>query len=374
MGARRGLGAAALAVVLLAARAEAATVWEPIARLSVEGGYDSNVLYDGSGGDRMSRLSPEVGLRLLGRRLDLRAGYGGDWVTYQELQPEGTWNHRAALQLDARVTRRIELSGRLRGSYAYDPVGLALLGVFRSGNEAALVADGRFRAEWRATERVEVAAALTEETVQFEDRTGGAMHAPAVEALWRSYRRIDLGGAYRLGVFQSFEAEPLADEVAFAHGLRARARWRATRRLTLDAYAGPALWRGSETTEIVPEASLQLVGSGRGWDLRASVAHGLALGSTARPGLVDAIEAGGRRRLGARFELRGEGGVWRSGTAPSGGDATTGWAVSGEGALLVGGGVRLALVGTHFANVDGSSPTLRRTTLGLRLGWELPLR
>lgn len=374
MGARRGLGAVVLAVlVLVAARAEAATVWEPIARLSVEGGYDSNVLYDGSGGDRMTRISPEVGLRLRGRRVDLRAGFGGDWVTYQELQPGGTWNHRAALELDARLTRRVALSGRLRGSYAYDPVGLALLGVFRSGSEAALVANGRFRAEWRATERVAVAALLTEETVQFADRTGGAMHGPGLEALWRSDRRIDLGAAYRLGVFQSFEAAPLADDLAFSHGVRARARWRATRRMALDAAAGPALWRGSETTAVVPEASLHLVGSGRGWDLRAGVSRGLGLGSTARPGLVDGLEAGGLRRLG-RVELRGEGGVWRSGTAPSGDDATTGYALVGEAALLVGGGVRLGIAGTHFARMDDPSAALRRTTLGLRLGWELPLR
>lgn len=373
MGARRGLGAAALlAGALLAARAEAATVWEPIARLSLEGGWDSNVLYDGSGGDRTARVSPDVGLRLLHRRLDLRAVYGGDWITYQRLQQDGTWNHRASLQLDGRVTRRLSVTGRLRGGYAFDPVGLALFGVFRSGRDQALTADGAFRAEWRATERVDVAGTLAERTVHFSDRTGGAMHAPGLEALWRSDRRVDVGAAYRLGVFQAFE--PGEDRIAFAHGVRARARWRATRRVTLEAAAGPALWRGSDGNAIVPEAHLQLLGSGRGWDVRTAVSHGLALGTTARPGLVDALEAGGVRRLGQRLELRGEAGLWRSGRAPSGGDAVTGYALGGEAALLVGGGVRLAVAGTHFARVDDSSAALRRTTLGLRLGWELPLR
>lgn len=374
MGVRR-IGAACLAAGLCASaagRAEAATVAEPIARLSLEGGYDSNALYDGRGEDRTGRVSPDLGLRLRNPRLDLQAVYGGDWITYQERQAQGTWNHRGTLRLDAQPTRRLALEARLRGGYAFDPVGLALLGVFRSGRESALTADGTFRGEWRATERVDVAATLAERTVYFEDRTGGAMHQPGVEGLWRSERRVDVGAAYRLGVFQAFETE--GTRVAYAHALRARARWRASRQISLDASAGPAMWVGSRETAVVPEATLHLVGTARRWDARAGAFHALGLGSTARPGLVDGLELAGVRRIGLRWSLRGDAGIWRSGRAPSGGDAVTGYAVGGEAALLVGGGVRLGLGATHFARLDDPSAALRRTTLGLRLGWELPLR
>jgi len=375
MGVRRTNGAACLAAFLgvwAAARADAATVAEPIARLSLEGGYDSNALYDGRGSDRTGRISPDLGLRLRNPRADLQMVYGGDWITYQERQSQGTWNHRGSLRLEAQPMRRLTLEGRLRAGYAFDPVGLALLGVFRSGRDSALSADGAFRGEWRATERVEVAATLAERTVIFSDRTGGAMHQPGVEALWRSERRIDVGAAYRLGVFQTFDPDERG--VAYAHALRARGRWRATRELQLDASAGPAMWVGSDGVAVVPEATLHVVGSSRWWDARAGAFHALGLGNTARPGLVDGLELAGVRRVGLRWSFRGDAGIWRSGRAPSGGDAVTGYAVGGEAALLVGGGVRLALRATHLARVDEPSDALRRTTLGLRLGWELPLR
>jgi hypothetical protein len=375
MGARRGLvGAAAIAALILAARAEAATVWEPIARLTLEGRWDSNVLYDGRA-DTMARVSPEVGLRLLNRRMDLQLAYGGDYMTYRRLQSDGTWNHRGSLRLEARPTRRVSVAGRLRGGYAFDPVGLALAGVFRSGQEGARTVDGTFRAEWRATERVDVAGTFYERLVRFDSGVGGAMHQPGVEALWRTERRLDLGAGYRFAVFQ--ETSPAGNPTAYSHSLRARARWRATRFLTLEGGAGPALWNGPDGTAVVPEASVQLLGSERRWDLRTGLSHGLGLGTTALPGLVDAFEFAGRRRLGLRYEVRAEGGVWRTGRAPSGRDAVIGYVAGAEGAILFGDGVRLALAATHFDRVDDSSTrtaTLRRTMVGLRLGWERPLR
>jgi hypothetical protein len=86
------------------------------------------------------------------------------------------------------------------------------------------------------------------------------------------------------------------------------------------------------------------------------------------------MELGLSRRFAHRYELRGDGGIWRSGRAPGGEDAVTGYLASGEAALLVGGGVRLALAATHYARLDDRSTALRRTTFGLRLGWMSPER
>src|SRR5690242_21888902 len=109
MGTSRRLGKAALcaAILFAATRSGASTVVEPIARLTLEGGYDSNALYDGSGSDRLGRISPDVGLRLRDHTWDLRLVYGGDWVYYERLAPRGFWNHRGLLQLDARPTPRV---------------------------------------------------------------------------------------------------------------------------------------------------------------------------------------------------------------------------------------------------------------------------
>lgn len=365
---------AALCAVLLcaAARASASPVVEPIARFTLEGGYDSNVLYDGSGGDRVGRVSPDVGLHFRDHTWDLRTVYGLDYLVYDQLQPGGTWNHRGLVALEAHPTRRLELRGNFRGAYAFDPVGLAQMGIFRTGRDSAFILHGRGRAEYRATERVDVAATLSEETIRFEDRTGGALHQPGVEVLYRMDRRLSLGAGYVLSFFQEFDRG--GTEWANAHGARARARYALSRRLTVNAYAGPALWLKGREAVVVPEGSVELLGSSRNWELRTQLAHGLSIGNTARPGLVDWMEVGLARRFAHRYELRGDGGIWRSGRAPGGEDAVTGYAVSSEAALLVGGGVRLALAATHFARIDDRSSALRRTTLGLRLGWTLPER
>jgi hypothetical protein len=374
MGARQRLGKAALCAVLLlaAARSGASTVWEPIARLSLEGGYDTNVLHDGDSSDRMTRVSPELGLRLRDHLWDARLAYGGDWIVYERLAPNGIWNHRGSFLFEATPTRRLELRANVRGGWMFDSIGLAQAGIFRAGRDSAFVLSGTARGEYRLTPRLDAAVTLTERTVRFEDATGGALHQPGLEALWRATPRLSVGGAYALGVFQDFAQG--GDGLAFSHGARARARWRATRHLTLEGAAGPALWIGGlGDTAVVPEAAVQVLGASRSWDLRASLSHGLGIGSTAAPGLVDAVEFGVVRRIGRRYVLHGDGGLWRSGRVPSGGDSVTGYAVGGDAGVLVGMNLRLALAATHFARLD-NVPELSRTTLGLRLGWELPAR
>ncbi|HET8541359.1 MAG TPA: hypothetical protein VFL83_15895 [Anaeromyxobacter sp.] len=345
---------------------------DPIARLTLEGGYDSNALYDGRGSDRSQRISPELGLRLRDHLWDLGGAYRGDWIRYDRIAPGGLWNHAAALSLDATPTRRLALRGTLRGSYAFDPIGLAMVGVFRTGRQSALLVAGGGRAEYRLARRVDVAGTVSERTVRFDDRTGGAMHQPGVEALYRATARISLGAAYQLGVFQGFDRG--SSSIAFSNALRARARWRATRRIALEASAGPAAWSGPDGGAIVPEATAELVAASRAWGLRLTAAHGLGIGSTARPALVDALEFGGDRRFGRRWVVHADGGVWRSGVAPRGGETVTGWGVNGEAGVRVVHSFRLSLAASHFGRLDSLDPALRRTTVGLRVAWELPER
>ncbi len=375
MGARTGIGCAVLGIALLlpGARAAGVTVMEPIARLSVEGGYDSNALYRGEGSDRTGRISPEVGLRLRDHLFDLRATYGGDYIVYERLARDGIWNHRGAFRLEATPTHRLQIDLAARGGYAFDPVGLAQMGIFRTGQDSAWTAAGRGRIAWQAARRIELAATFSERTVVFADETGGAMHAPGAEALWLASERLAFGVAYAAGVFQELDAAR-GDTVAFSHGARARGRYRITRQLELDGYAGPSMWRGPDGTAVVPEAGAELRLEGRWTDLRLSGSHGLGIGSTARPGLVDSAELGAVRRFGLRYDVRVDGGIWHSGLAPDGDRSTLGYAASGEAGMLVGGGVRVALALTHLARIDDPSAALRRTTVGIRLGWALPER
>ncbi len=371
MGAWRWLGTAAACAALLgvAARASAETVLDPIARLTLEGGYDSNALYDGSGPDQSQRISPEVGARVHDELWDWKGSYRADWIRYDRYAPRGILNHAGALTLDATPTRRLVLKGELKGSYAFDPIGLAMVGIFRTGRQSALMVGGGGRAEYRLTPRVDVAATGAERTVRFDDGTGGAMHEPGVEALYRATERVSLGAAYQFGVFQSFDLG--GNRLAFSNALKARARWRATRRVTLEAAAGPATWQGPGPGAVVPEASVEALAVSRAWGLRIGLAHGLGIGSTAQPALVDSAEFGGDRHFGRRWVLHADGGVWRSGLAPRGGDTVTGWGVNGEAGMILAEVWRLSVAASHFGRLDSADPALRRTTLGVRLAWEL---
>jgi hypothetical protein len=358
---------------LLAGAARAETQLEPIARLSVEGGYDSNVLFDGRS-DETSHITPELGLKARDPRWSLTGVYSADYLQYRQLQPSGVWNHRGRLEFSASPTERLHASGGLRITYATDPFGLAQAGIFLTGEERAFLLQGTARAEYAASHRLILAAALAERTVVFQDGTGGAMHAPSVEVLHALNERLFAGGAYAFTLFDDFN-NFVGTRLAFAHGLRGRLRYRVTRFLEADAYAGPAIWSGPGGRSIVPEAGVELRLSDRDFDLRVSVAHALGLGSsTAAPALVNSAELGTVRRFGRTFDLKADGGIWQTGDVPTLRNATLGWAVSGEAGWHINRQFRLALVGSYLSRLDNSSPLLRRTTVGIRMGWELPVR
>src|SRR5512142_3279315 len=89
---RRTTKAMMVAAVLCAgARAGASVQVEPIARLSLEGGYDSNILYNGQGGETMGRVSPELGFQLRDHTWNLGGVAGGDLLTYPH-RSTTVWN------------------------------------------------------------------------------------------------------------------------------------------------------------------------------------------------------------------------------------------------------------------------------------------
>lgn len=370
MGVRGWVGAAVLAS-LVAPPVRAETQVELIARLSLESGYDSNVLFDGRSDER-NRISPEGGLKLHDHLWSFSGVYGADYLQFQRLSPDGVWNHRASLDFAATPTARSNAAGHLRATYASDPVGLAQAGIFRVGPQRALFVQGGARGEYAADRLLVLAVELAERVVRFEDRTGGAMHAPSFEVLRPINERLMLGGAYALSLFQDFR--PDGARLAFAQGIRARARYRVTRFVEADAFAGPALWSGPDGKSVVAEAGGELRLADRDWDLRATLAHRLGLGSTAAPALVNSAEVGTVRRFGRAFDLRGDGGIWQTGDVPTGRNATLGFAVSAEAGWHVTRELRLALAASYLARLDDSSPLLRRTTVGIRMGWELPVR
>lgn len=371
MGARRRASKAAVLAVLMcaSARAEGSVQVEPVARLGLEGGYDSNVLYDGRGGDNLGRVSPDLGLRLRNHTWNLGLVAGGDLLMYQQRRSAPVWNQRGRLVLNARLDPRLTLESELGATYAPDPIGLARLGIFsRAG--AALITSGSARLGWRMNHDWQIAGTLAEHMVRFDAGTGAASHTPGLEATRRLDERLELGGAYRFDIFQGLGA---GSRDAYAHELQAIARYRWTRRISLEAEGGAALWTSPAGggQSVVPEASVELLASGRAGDARVTLKHGVGLGNLATPGLVDAAEVAFTVRPWRSLRLHADGGLWRSGAIPWGAGGILGYGVDGEIAWLFSRGFRMGLAVSRFARADTADTTFDRNTVGLRLGWEL---
>lgn len=364
MGARQATWAALAAVCLLPARAAASVQMEPVARLALEGGYDSNVAFDGRGGE-MARVSPDLGLQFRDHTWQLRTSYGVDLFHYPSRPDEQVLNQRGAIELDSRLSRRTELSLDGLISYAPDPIGIARLGYVVSDGEA-LLWRGDAKLSWRWTPRLTVAATYRERAARLASR-GVALHAPGAEAAWRLDERTEVGTSYRFDAFQRLGEA--TEEAGNAHEALAFGRWRWTRRLRLEAEAGPALWNGREGPAVVPVAAVALYASGRPGDLRVAARHGVGINALARSSLTDSVEVGFGWRFARNFVLRGDGGFWHGGLMPDGDGATTGYGLAGEVAWLVRRGLEIGIGASRYARIDTTSTELQRNQLGLRVGW-----
>jgi len=370
MGVRRWAGRAAVVAAILGAgaRTEGSVEVDPIARLSLEGGYDSNVRFDGRGGD-VGLVSPDLGLELRDHRWSASLVGGGDLLYAHRLQETPVWNQRGRFRLHARPEERWDVSSDFSGIYASDPIGLARLGIFEPpGKGAALLVRGRARAAWRASHLWQTALTFSEHAVRWDDRTGALAHTPGVEATRRLGHRLELGGAYRFDLFQGLGPGALN---ATAHEAVAIARYRLTRHLDLNAEGGAALWRSRGDSAVALQASVQILAYGRHGDGSwIQLRHGVGLGLTATPGLFDSLEAAVTKNIG-KLVLHADGGLWRSGEVPWGADAVVGYGIEGEVGWRLGQSVTVGLGASRFARADTSSSLYDRNTVGLRLRWEL---
>jgi len=390
MGTRRRTGQAVVVAALLCvgSRAAASVQVEPIARLTLEGGYDSNVMYDGRGSG-MGRVSPDLGFQLRDHTWSFGAVVGGDLLTYPgRPSAAGTaaafntvWNQRGSLLLHLRPESRLKIDGEANATYAFDPVGLARLGIFGPPGQggSGLVVTGGARAAWRLDHDWTVAGTYANRIVRFDQpidpigepgRLGAASYTPGVELMRQVGHRLEVGGAYKFDWFQEFG--PGARNTT-AHEMAGIARWRSSRHWTFEATAGPALWNpvGGGSVKIVPQASAQLYGVGRPVDMRFTLRHGVGLGILAEPGLFDAAEAAATWKVTRKVQLHADGGLWRSGDIPWGANAVTGYGIDADVSYLVGAGLRVGLGASRFARADAGSTLYDRNIVGLRVGWEL---
>jgi hypothetical protein len=299
---------------------------------------------------------------------------GGDLLGYPARQAgaqgaQTVWNQRGTLVLHLRTSPRFKFDVEAAATYAYDPVGLARLGIFGQASTTGLVAKGGLRAAWRLDPDWTAAGTFAEYVVAFGDGTGAASHTPGLELTRHLGHRLEMGGIYRFDYFQSIT--PGTGD-ATAHELLWLMRDRWTRHLTFEAQAGAALWNpAAGSSQVIPQALAQLYGTNRSVEVRLTLKHGVGLGIFGTPGLFDAAEGAFTWKLTQKVQLHADGGLWRSGDIPWGANSATGYGVEGELAYFLSRSVKVALAGSRFARVDAGTSLYDRNIVGLRVGWEL---
>ena len=204
MGGSRRVGwLAAFAAAWSLGPAPARGLWQstPIARLTIEGRYDDDLLAEGGGAAAI--LAPSLGWRLRKPTVDLQASYGIDVFTYARLLPNtGGENQRLRASQTVDFDPRTRFVLRQAAEWLYDPTALARPGVVRTGGEV-LFLEADADVVRRMTKRLRAGLGARAERSWFhaagaEDGTTVAPRALAGLAL---SPRDDLQGRYRLQIF-----------------------------------------------------------------------------------------------------------------------------------------------------------------------------
>ncbi len=247
-GALGGLLAAVLAFVPMEARAdlrsdlaaEHAGPIEPILRLALEERYDDDVLLTGSQdapGAFLTKIMPQVGLRLDQRRTKLETFYGPD-ILWRSSSGQVQLDHRAAFELHTDLSRKSQIDAVAKFWDTSDPLSLPRQGLART-LARTFYGIGQFgwRQEfaprWSFLLGYRFEGAKVDET----DHPPGFLNSPSIEVDYRLTRRADIGAEYRLQLFK------FGDNNGIAHSPGLVWKYRISRSANIKVSAGAAFYR-----------------------------------------------------------------------------------------------------------------------------------
>lgn len=338
------LGAAVLAVAIAAPEgARADTQYQLRPSLILGGGYDDNLLFNGTGGDRVGQGGVKIDLKAWDRLYTLKLDAGMYVYGFQEraqIVPLGEST------LDARyeLGRLDVLSGwaRIRGSD--DALGLAQLGIMNAeGSVIGYRSYGEYEHAFDA--RASTATLLTYDGVSF--------FTPPYTS--KSGSAVGVGEEPRYRLTRELTLETTVDERNFvADGLQGVAadvlpgvRYRLSHHLYMDVNAGLSVFHDTGTVPLAVGHGL-LEYDVHEWGLRVTASQDLAV-PTGRAGVLfmDLVETTGEYT--ARdwvFRLRG--GYYRTLGSPTATAWDPGYGFDGEGYRRVAGFAWVGFSGMRF--------------------------
>jgi hypothetical protein len=301
-------------VLLTGPAALAAPVLDSSLRIILEERYDDDFRFTEAGsGLFMTKLTPRLGLELKDPRSKGEIFYSPDLLVRH-----GSYNtsleHRGGLDVSYTLSRRLQLDFTSRFFRVTDPTSLPREGVART-LAPTLYGQGRLSASGRATRRWDLRASYGFEGAKvYEDGSQpGFVHAPSLEAWYRSTRRLSLGMEYR---YQGFL---YGEEFSQAHGAFGGLRYRLTRPTTLTVRGGPVYYTSHEgEAGWLPRVMALLEREGELFDMGLGVGHDLVGASGFEHALwADFAMLTLARRFNDRLSINAAASYFRNGRAPN---------------------------------------------------------
>jgi hypothetical protein len=306
----------ALLSILAAGVAGAEERLQPTARISAEQRYDDDPVYrrELGSGDFITKLSPQVGLDLIGQST-MSAWYAAD-VLFHQKRSNLTFDHRGRFQLKIPASALTTVGTDLQIWRASDPTTLPRTGMART--LAPILygkADGFV--ETKTSERMRFRPGIRFEGAQIYEpnHPAGAVVTPYASVLYRLTRRTDVGVEARYQYFA------FGNQTADAAGVFGQWKWLWTRSTSVAISAGPLVfhrYHDASGYALIPRVEAQLAyDDGRATDLQLLLGHDLvgASGFTSAVWADYAMFAVGHRFYRS-FRVYGALSYFRNGFAP----------------------------------------------------------
>jgi hypothetical protein len=319
----------ALAALLLTGSASAKVYVEWRPRISLMGGYNDNVLLNGTGADAFGQIQPGLKLDVFGDHglhvfADCQAGFARLAHPEQFQQASGAFaaNESCSLDTRARLSTRDKLQIRGGATYAQDPFAIAGYGLLlRPGQNDVFVATFGGEIQHALGTRSEIDYGVDAKALAFGagDPGNGYVLAPQARYAWRtSYRsKWDLGVREQLFFGIGADPNPLAPKGApgglldQAHSLLLGYTYALTPYANLIVRGGGVMVTGQHQAAM-PTGRISIESYTPWTLLNFSVAHDLVIGPTSAGPVVGDVAELALIKDWEHFTATLRGGIYRN--------------------------------------------------------------
>jgi hypothetical protein len=379
----------ALAALLLTGSASAKVYVEWRPRISLMGGYNDNVLLNGTGADAFGQAQPGLKLDLFGDHglhlaADCQAGFARLLHPEQFQQASGAFaaNESCSLNTRVRLSTRDRLQVRSSATYAQDPFAIAGYGLLlRPGQNDVFVANFAGEIQHALSTTSEVDYGLDARALAFGagDPGNGYVLAPQLRYAWRTSARSKWDVGVREQLFFGIGADPnprapagvsggLLDQ---AHSILLGYTYALTPYANLIVRGGGTMVTGDHQTAM-PTGRIAIESYTPWTLLNFSVAHDLVIGPTSAGPIVGDTAELALIKDWEHFTANVRGGIYRNadvsralelGALGYDVGAGVGWKLTRD--------LRVELAALRDARLfDSTAYQVDRNVVQMRLTWE----